>query len=72
MRLRDALASRVEYLVTTLITEFCQSQPNRMSNQARTPSPAMLGRTWAKNTPIAATAMIVRVVILGLRAATHQ
>src|SRR5262245_27584026 len=47
---------------TTLITALRQSQPRRGSNQARTPSPATLGSTCAKNTPMAANPiMTVRV-----------
>ena len=53
--------------ITTLVTAFRQSQPSRTSNQARTPSPATLGRTWAKNTPIAVTAMITTELIRALR-----
>ena len=44
--------------ITTLVTALRQSQPSRTSSQARTPSPVTLGRTWAKNTPMAVTAIM--------------
>src|SRR5215471_1979343 len=51
--------------ITALVTALRQSLPSRTSSQARTPSPATLGKTWAKNTPTAVAAtMAIRVICL--------
>src|SRR5262245_863790 len=48
--------------ITALVTALCQLLPSRTRSQARTPSPATLGKTCAKNTPTAVAAiMAVRV-----------
>ena len=49
--------------ITTPVTALRQPQPRRTRSQARTPSLATPGRTCAKNTPMAVTAiMTVRVM----------
>src|SRR6516164_10454818 len=55
--------------ITTLVTALRQSYPSRTSNQARTPSPATLGKTWEKNAPTAVTA-ITTARVIHLRAAS--
>src|SRR6516225_8279011 len=51
--------------ITTLVTAVRQLLPSRTSSQARTPSPATLGKTWAKNTPTAVAATrAIRVICL--------
>src|SRR5262249_43932488 len=44
--------------ITRLVTAVRQLLPSRTSSQARPPSPATLGKTWAKNTPTAAAAVM--------------
>ena len=54
--------------ITTLVKAFRQSQPSRTTSQARTPSPAKLGRTCATNIPIAVAAIMMPGVIRAARA----
>src|SRR5262249_32780187 len=56
--------------ITTLVTAVRQLLPSRTRSQARIPSPATFGKTWAKNSPTEVAAVMAGRCNFGSRAAS--